>query len=47
VERLQAYKFELMPRAAQARQMRCFAGSYRFVYKALALQQANYRNGGQ
>ena len=37
MERLQAYKFELMPNGEQIRAMRRFAGSCRFVYnKALA-----------
>ena len=43
MERLQAYKFELMPKSKQARDMRRFAGSCRFVYnKALAMQKDNY-----
>jgi putative transposase len=38
--RLQAFKFELMPDGGQARDMRRFAGSCRFVFnKALAMQQ--------
>lgn len=38
--RLQAFKYELMPNGKQARDMRRFAGSCRFVYnKALALQK--------
>ncbi len=46
MQRLQAYKFELMPDGAQARDMRRFAGSCRFVYnKALALQKANHEAG--
>lgn len=44
--RLQAYKFELAPNGAQARDMRRFAGSCRFVYnKALVLQRANHEAG--
>ncbi|KGK41373.1 hypothetical protein LH51_15520 [Nitrincola sp. A-D6] len=43
MQRLQAFKFELMPDGEQQRDMRRFAGSCRFVYnKALALQQAHY-----
>jgi putative transposase len=40
MERLQAFKFELMPTGEQARKMRQFAGACRFAYnKALALQK--------
>jgi putative transposase len=46
VKRLQAFKFELRPNGAQRRQMRCFAGSCRFVYnKGLALQKARFDAG--
>jgi putative transposase len=46
VKRLQAFKFELCPSGAQRRQMRCFAGSCRFVYnKGLALQKARFEAG--
>jgi transposase len=46
VKRLQAYKFELRPDGAQRQQMRCFAGSCRFVYnKGLALQKARIDAG--
>jgi putative transposase len=46
--RLQAFKFELMPNGQQARDMRRFVGSCRFVFnKALALQKANYEAGGK
>ena len=46
MERLQAYKFELIPTGEQARKMRRFAGVCRFVYnKALALQQERYAAG--
>lgn len=44
--RLQAFKFELMPDGGQARDMRRFAGSCRFVFnKALAMQQERYAAG--
>jgi putative transposase len=40
MERLQGYKFELMPDGGQQRKMRRFAGSRRFVFnKALSLQR--------
>jgi putative transposase len=46
MKRVQAFKFELRPDGAQRRQMRCFAGSCRFVYnKALALQKARFDAG--
>jgi len=46
VKRWQAFKFELRPNGAQRRQMRCFAGSCRFVYnKGLALQNARFDAG--
>ena len=46
MQRLQAYRFELMPTGEQARKMRQFAGACRFVYnKALALQQENHKAG--
>ena len=48
MQRLQAFKFELMPNGEQARDMRRFAGACRFVFnKALALQKANYEAGGK
>ncbi|MGT0251509.1 RNA-guided endonuclease InsQ/TnpB family protein [Burkholderia pyrrocinia] len=48
MQRLQAFKFELMPTGEQQRDMRRFAGSCRFVYnKALALQRDNYDAGGK
>ena len=48
MQRLQAFKYELMPDGAQERQMARFAGVCRFVYnKALALQQANHQAGGK
>lgn len=46
MQRLQAFKYELIPDGQQARQMRRFAGSCRFVFnKALALQKARYERG--
>jgi len=48
MERLQAFKFELMPSGEQARKMRQFAGAARFVYnKALATQKENHEAGGK
>jgi putative transposase len=46
MKRLQAFKFELRSNGEQARLMRRFAGSCRFVFnKALALQKARYDAG--
>jgi putative transposase len=46
MKRLQGFKFELRPNGAQRQQMRCFAGSCRFVYnKGLALQKARFDAG--
>lgn len=46
MKRLQAFKFELQPNGEQARAMRRFAGSCRFVFnKALAMQKALYESG--
>lgn len=46
MQRLQGFKYELMPDGEQQRNMRRFAGSCRFVFnKALALQQAHYAGG--
>ena len=46
MQRLQAFKYELMPTGEQQRQMRRFAGSCRFVYnKALALQTERHERG--
>ena len=46
MQRLQAYKFELMPNGEQQRDMRRFSGACRFVFnKALALQMANHASG--
>ncbi|SPS02616.1 RNA-guided endonuclease InsQ/TnpB family protein [Cupriavidus taiwanensis] len=46
MQRLQAFKYELMPNGEQQRNMRRYAGSCRFVYnKALALQKLRYELG--
>ena len=46
MKRLQAFKFELRPSGAQRGQLRCFAGSCRFVYNTgLALQKARFDAG--
>jgi len=46
MQRLQAFKYELMPTGDQQRDMRRFAGSCRFVFnKALALQKARHAQG--
>jgi putative transposase len=46
VKRLQAFKFELRTNGAQRRQMRCFAGSCRFVCNTgLALQKTRFEAG--
>jgi len=46
MQRLQAFKYELMPTGEQTRDMRRFAGSCRFVYnKALAFQKERYEQG--
>ena len=48
MQRLQAYKFELVPNGQQQRDMRRFAGACRFVFnKALALQKENYEAGNK
>ncbi|CAG2156251.1 IS200/IS605 family transposase ISAba30 [Cupriavidus yeoncheonensis] len=48
MQRLQAFKYELMPTGEQQRDMRRFAGSCRFVFnKALALQKENFEAGGK
>ncbi|WPX41966.1 transposase [Undibacterium sp. CCC3.4] len=48
MQRLQAFKFELMPNGEQQRDMRRFAGSCRFVYnKALAMQKENHEAGNK
>ena len=46
MQRLQAFKFALMPTGEQERQMRRFAGACRFVFnKALALQKERHERG--
>jgi len=46
MQRLQAFKYELVPDGQQERQMRRFAGSCRFVFnQALALQKERYAHG--
>lgn len=48
MQRLQAFKYELMPDGEQQRNMRRFAGSCRFVYNtALALQKENHEAGNK
>jgi len=48
MQRLQAYKYELMPDGEQERAMRRFAGSCRFVYnKALGVQKENHAAGNK
>ena len=48
MQRLQAYKYELMPDGEQERDMRRFTGSCRFVYnKALAMQKENHEAGNK
>lgn len=46
MQRLQAFKYELMPNGEQVRKMRQFAGMARFVFnRGLALQKARYEAG--
>lgn len=46
MQRLQAFKYELMPTGEQHRDMRRFAGSCRFVFnEALSLQKKRYEQG--
>ncbi|WP_438514985.1 RNA-guided endonuclease InsQ/TnpB family protein [Craterilacuibacter sp.] len=46
MQRLQAYKYELMPNGEQQRTMRRFAGACRFVFnQGLALQKARHDQG--
>ena len=46
MQRLQAFKFELMPNGEQVRKMRQFAGMARFVFnRGLALQKERYAAG--
>jgi putative transposase len=48
MQRLQAFKYELIPNGCQQRNMRRYAGSCRFVFnQALALQKARYEQGGK
>ncbi|MDR2054247.1 MAG: transposase, partial [Desulfovibrio sp.] len=48
MERLQAYKFQLRPKAAQEEKMRRFAGCCRFLWnKALALEKETYEATGK
>ena len=48
MRRRQAFKFELLPRGRQQRDMHRFAGACRYVFnQALALQKANYEGGGK
>jgi len=48
MQRLQAYRYALMPNGEQRRTMRRFAGSCRFVFnKALALQKENHEAGNK
>ncbi|KAF1035065.1 MAG: hypothetical protein GAK33_04973 [Burkholderia lata] len=48
MQRLQAFKFELMPNGEQQRNMCRFSGACRFVFnKALAWQKENYEAGGK
>ena len=46
MERLQAYKLELMPNGEQERSMHRFAGACRYIYnKALGIQNENRKAG--
>lgn len=46
MQRLQAYRYELIASGQQQRQMGCFAGSCRFVFnKALSLQKQRHETG--
>src|SRR5258707_3137767 len=46
MQRLQAFKYELMPTGEQQRNMRRFAGACRFVFNhGLALQKERYERG--
>ncbi|KAH0436569.1 RNA-guided endonuclease InsQ/TnpB family protein [Paraburkholderia fungorum] len=48
MQRLQAFKYELIPNGEQQRDMRGFAGACRFVFnRALALQKENHGAGGK
>ncbi|MFC2991348.1 helix-turn-helix domain-containing protein [Halomonas tibetensis] len=46
MQRLQAFKYELMPNGEQVRKMRQFAGMARFVFnRGLALQKVRFEAG--
>jgi putative transposase len=46
MQKIQAFKFELMPTGVQRRTMHQFAGAARWVYnKGLEMQQARYAKG--
>ncbi len=46
MQRLQAFKYELLPDGQQERQMRRFVGSCRYVFKkALSMQKERYELG--
>jgi putative transposase len=46
MQRLQAFKFELMPSGDQQRRMRRIAGSCRYVFnRALALEKERFEQG--
>ena len=48
MKRMQAYKFQLRPKAKQANLMLGFAGCCRFVWnKALALEKETYQEEGK
>jgi putative transposase len=48
MRRCQAFKFELLPRGRQRRDMHRFVGACRYVFnQALALQKTNYAAGGK
>jgi putative transposase len=48
MQRLQAFRFEIMPTGEQVRKMRQFAGACRVVYnRALALQKETHEAGGK
>ncbi len=48
MKRLQVFKFRLRPDGHQEREMRRFAGAYRFVFNcALALQNENHEAGNK
>jgi putative transposase len=48
MQRLQAYKYELIANGEQERNMTRFSGACRFVFnKALALQKSNFESGGK